>query len=1719
MENERDQESGSWIGERRMIVRRTLVEVLLLLAAVLQEVKLTRRAEWDRAPADGTYAAHRLLRATDREMDGATAAMGPGYLTRHPEELSPTMPDPYTSGQKKTSMWTEPSQQTQHASARAVQKSTNSTRERTGSASSPNSTARQASHTSTTRQRRTSRPRISSLRTNLPKLKLKKQSMDLQAVNGLVSTIGKIILPLTIGKLTKKENLHVVEAPLPFGILSMNTLHNFKIAIDFNQGTMFQLGAPLSTPTYNFNHVPNECTYWECQAVSQRTHHAHKPSAHGTQCAHPLVKTQSPTCQSSHAHAQHNFLTKANCLFYMPSIHKATTASNHNDKAQNVSPQQDNFHTKHTRDHPSPHNRHARVHRNKRDTRTKRRQRHHANTCTTTTNTTRPSTRNIETIHTIQQPHNRKTLRSFLSAVNAYKKFIPDYARLRTPLVNLLKKDVMWVWDDECQKAFTSLKESLTTHPTLHLYQEGLPCQVYCNASTLGIEGVLKQWLKKIKNPSGRLSRWRLRLSRYEYEVRYINGVQQYETDVITRNPFCGFLDASLIKNHQPSPSGNSSLTIDHNGLHTVSRKATGSSLPYRQCNFRISKSYMGDTGRKLSREQLGHPKTTMWSSSTSLHLGRPLKVFTKYRQSWSRQSGKLGNVHTKNEDTVALRKFREQIKVELGAKDGDRRVPTGLHESTIQLKTILKSSYKDSMLRANETSEHKKVVILLSLLVSGLLKLGNDLFFPEKMEAQTYELIVKKIRQHLEPKKKIIPQRNDATERFVAGLTSESLQKRLLQEDYEVKLERVFALAVSYELAEKDAKELHERKVARVTSHIERNRKSKYSPTKKNFTSSTKERTCYRSGMKNSHLAPACPHKSKACYKCKKIEHLSKICKAAKDALKNRYVKEQILSLKGGTEAKVTLTLDGNVLKCVVDTGSPVTLMPKTIFKKFWKVKLFPTSKNLKTLCNNPIKLVGERDVFVEEAGKKLRLIVVDEGFPEVELAEAKGVVNMNTTKGLFAYKRLPYGVAVAPNKFQRLMDNIFADIPGVACYIDDILVSGRDANEHKAKLELVFKRLEDKGLKLNKNKCRFAVDSVEYLGFRIDKNGLHPLINKIQAVSNAPEPKNIGQLRSFIGMLIYYARFIENISHILTPFYKLLKKNTHWKWTREHRILFNRCKSLLTNESVLAHYDPTKELVLACDASSYGLGVVLSHRDKNKQESPIAFASRTLTDAEKNYSQLEKEALSIVYGCEKFRQYLLGRSFVLVTDNRPLMHLFSPHKPIPLCAASRIKRWSLKLGAFHYSVEFRKTDDHVNADALSRLPLKAVERESIDEYQVLLLRKMNEVPFSFRDVAFETRRDKILSIVLRNVQEDNWQWREGIVIPPKLRTQILRDLHEMHFGIVKMKIIARRYFWWPGIDGNIEDMPRECTICQESANMPPPTISEWTWPEKPWHRLHMDLAGPFMGRMFLVIVDAYTKWLKIFILKEITSRTIIYHLRQVFARFGLPELLVTDNGRQFVSKELEEFTKMNGIRHTKTSPYNPSTNGLAERYVRYIGSDVYFRNYAAGPKWKQGTILKLLSCRHYLIGYEDQSFKRHINQLRPIKEKPEVAVLKDPRLVLPSTSTETLENHPEMKPSQIGLEIPERKLPEMELAEKPKSTGPDLAPVEDNQSPVAVSGEKVPSRSPRPQREKPRSTRQDLAPVGDNQSPVAASGGKGPSRSPRHQRTRRPPDRLHYY
>ena len=216
--------------------------------------------------------------------------------------------------------------------------------------------------------------------------------------------------------------------------------------------------------------------------------------------------------------------------------------------------------------------------------------------------------------------------------------------------------------------------------------------------------------------------------------------------------------------------------------------------------------------------------------------------------------------------------------------------------------------------------------------------------------------------------------------------------------------------------------------------------------------------------------------------------------------------------------------------------------------------------------------------------------------------------------------------------------MTQILEGIEGVVCYLDDILISAPDRVTHNVRLEEVFTRLEKHGVRVKKQKCEFFKDSVEYLGHRVDKDGLHPTKGKVDAIKNAPTPRNVSELRSFLGLVNYYGKFMENLATILHPLNELLRKETNWKWTRECEQAFNSCKAQLVEGSFLVHYDVSKPMKLACDASPYGVGAVISHVLSNGEERPIAFASRTLSTSECNYAQIEREALALIFGVRKF-------------------------------------------------------------------------------------------------------------------------------------------------------------------------------------------------------------------------------------------------------------------------------------------------------------------------------------------------------------------------------------------------------------------------------------------------------------------------------------------------
>ena len=489
--------------------------------------------------------------------------------------------------------------------------------------------------------------------------------------------------------------------------------------------------------------------------------------------------------------------------------------------------------------------------------------------------------------------------------------------------------------------------------------------------------------------------------------------------------------------------------------------------------------------------------------------------------------------------------------------------------------------------------------------------------------------------------------------------------------------------------------------------------------------------------------------------------------------------------------------------------------------------------------------------------------------GFTKIDLADAYNQIPLSkesqkklalsTHKGVLLQMRLPFGISSAPGYFQEIMFQLTNDLKGVAVYLDDILVSGATAEDHLQNLRALLQRLQDKGLRCRLEKCIFAQPSVEYLGYQLSQSGISKS-TKVDAVLEMPPPKDVPSLRSFLGSVQFYSKFLPNLSTITEPLHKLTRKGVNWGWNHEQKASFNTLKKMLSSNSVLAHFDPSLPLGISCDASNVGIGAVLFHRFPDGSERPVANASKTLTDAQRKYSQIQKEALSIVFALQKFHQYLYGRRFILVTDHKPLLALFGPHKATPALAANRLARWALMLSQYEYTIEYRKTAAHGNADALSRLPVRPDDEfdKEEEEDNTHVVNAINTVSLQLKAtdpelLAKESAKDPVISTVMRYVQ-DGWidekntsanehysiddfkkiatslstscgclLYGARLVIPHSLQQQVLKLLHLGHFGIQRMKQLARTAVYWPRIDYDIVDTCHKCYSCAQHQNDPP--------------------------------------------------------------------------------------------------------------------------------------------------------------------------------------------------------------------------------------------------------------------------------------------------------
>ncbi|GFW57819.1 retrovirus-related Pol polyprotein from transposon 412 [Trichonephila clavipes] len=422
-------------------------------------------------------------------------------------------------------------------------------------------------------------------------------------------------------------------------------------------------------------------------------------------------------------------------------------------------------------------------------------------------------------------------------------------------------------------------------------------------------------------------------------------------------------------------------------------------------------------------------------------------------------------------------------------------------------------------------------------------------------------------------------------------------------------------------------------------------------------------------------------------------------------------------------------------------------------------------------------------------------------------------------------------YGLNGAPAIWQRYVDGLFQGMDGVKVFMDDARITGSDEISHFTALEEFFKKCREHGLKLNLNKSKFFQNEINFLGHRIDSKGLHKTDEKISAVVNAPVPRNVHEVKSFLGLVNFYGKFCENLATIANPLNNLTKKkNVRFLWSKDCQVAFEQIKKEICSPKILVHYDPSLPLTLASDASPVGIGCVLSHVYPDGSERPIAFASRTLSGSEKKYSQIDKEALSIVWAVRKFYLYLKGRRFTLITDHKPLIAIFGSKRGLPVLAATRLLHYALILQSFEFDIIFRKTIEHGNADFLSRLPKTSEELEVKDDITIFQMSQIEALPVTSKELRQETSKDIELGPLLRALREGkDLQGREAqytiedgcimygqrVCIPRKFRKNVLEELHAGHLGIVKMKAIARSFVYWKNIDNDIEEAAKNCVDC----------------------------------------------------------------------------------------------------------------------------------------------------------------------------------------------------------------------------------------------------------------------------------------------------------------
>ena len=589
-----------------------------------------------------------------------------------------------------------------------------------------------------------------------------------------------------------------------------------------------------------------------------------------------------------------------------------------------------------------------------------------------------------------------------------------------------------------------------------------------------------------------------------------------------------------------------------------------------------------------------------------------------------------------------------------------------------------------------------------------------------------------------------------------------------------------------------------------------------------------------------------------------------------------------------------------------------------------------------------------------------------VKDAFWHVRLDEQSSLLTtMITPFGRYRWTRLPFGLKVSSEIFQRKLNEAIGDLDGVFIIADDIIVAGCGDTHHEAiednkvKLNKLYERCKEHNVILNDDKKEIAKSEIIVHGHRFTNDGVKVDNKKVTAVCAMPPPTDELGVKRLCGMVQYMAKFMPNLASDLEPIRALTRQNVEWNWSEECELAFNRIKDKLTKTPVLSYFNPDKQLVLQVDSSKDGLGAVLLQDGK-----PIEYASRALTTSERNWAQIEKETLSIVFGLERFDQYTYGRPVLVQNDHKPLASILK--KPLSQ-APRRIQALMMRL--YRYDIEFQYMEGSrlILADTLSRafpnendvsprilcmnsfinMPDPRIEEvkqamKSDDNLQLLLKTIKEGWPENKEKVPPEIREYYDIRDVLSH-QDDVILKGERILIPSVLRCDMKKRLHAAHLGYDSMMRRARNTIYWPGLSHELKQVADTCSICQQmKPKNKKETLKQHDDGATPWNKVGIDLFE-IEGRTYLVAIDYYSNFIEVEYMLSTTTTKVITVLKKQFARFGIPTTVISDGGPQLSSQEFENFMKEWGITHKLSSPGHQQANGKAEAAVKIMKNLLY--------------------------------------------------------------------------------------------------------------------------------------------------------------------------------